>query len=180
MDSLYPVPGRANELHPPIIMHDLGSTFTIPCDITLGPVSLTKNYKVTWLRFVERSNSDFSSIGSCLHSDSSGLDSPVEDDTEDCAVEGHSISLQNFSLTVYNFSISDLEINLTAPQVTYKCRVVQISRPTFHSFAHTVELNTVVAFRYSKIFTSMIYCYRKVFNYLLNYIHRVPLCALAA
>lgn len=126
-------------------MHQLGSSFTIPCGLSLGPLSLRRNYKVKWQRYTNSSN-NFQRVGQCEHN--SEEDSPADE----CITPEYRISLLDFSLTVYNFSVSpNLVINLTEPKVVYICRVKQL----FEDGRSGPDAATVVAFSYSKNSNSM-------------------------
>ena len=93
---------------------------------------------MTWQRYTN-SSSSFQPVGECEHI--SEEDSPADE----CIESGYRINLLDFSLTVYNFSISpNLAINLTEPKVVYICRVETIDGLSGPDAA------TVVAFSYSK------------------------------
>lgn len=142
--SFIAVPPHSNQLRPPLVMHELGTAFTIPCGISLGPLSLSRNYTVTWQRYTN-SSTHFERVGKCQHISGGEEDSPADK----CITPKYRINLRDFSLTVYNFSISTLNINLTEPKVVYKCRVQQ-------QFSGNLdETVTDVAFSYSKKFNSM-------------------------
>ena len=127
-------------------MKDLGSTFTIPCGVLLGPVSQTKEYDVMWKLILGTS---FKIIAECHHTDLSMLDSP-ETPVEDCSSEKYSIDPVNFSLTVFNFDISGLGIDPSVPQVKYQCTVEQAFSPKFNGNKKIDSADTIVSFRFGK------------------------------
>ena len=142
-------PPYINQTDPLITMHDLGSTFRVPCGIVLGPLSRTKTYDVEWQR-LENNGTRFTTISSCVHTDL-GLHVSPEQHPGDCKSY---FNTDDFSLTIHNFNLTSSEVKSAARAVEFKCVVEQTFKPSLHITTHTI-----VHFRYGKIVCLGVYIY---------------------
>ena len=125
------------------MMQEIGSNFTLPCGIILGPISRSKTYEIEWSRKIPRGR--VMSISSCQHSDFRTLDSP-DQHPDDC---NPNFNFSDFSLAINNFSVSDDDINAGMFQVNFTCIAVQVFSPSFGDAIHKV-VETTVSYRYGK------------------------------
>lgn len=146
------VPPYVNQSQPLSLTKELGSTFTLPCGIVLGPISLTRSYEVEWQR-LSKNGTRLMSISSCIHSDPSFLDSP-EQNPNNC---NPNLNMKDFSLTIPNFTLTDSDLNSPVRDITFKCIVEQRFSPSFHPFSIPRTTKTIVSFQYGE--TSLHDCY---------------------
>lgn len=143
------------------IMRELGSTFAIPCGVSLGPISLTKGYNIRWQLILPTNPESFIAIEECSHTDPDTQDTPESLVELDCSSDRYSIDLKNFSLTVFQFDTSGLVIDPSVPQVKYRCIVSQTLQPTFGN-TKTEKFDTVVSFRFGKKIT-LFHVYKQLY-----------------
>ena len=117
-------------------MHELGSSFDVPCGIELGPVSRYSGYEVRWQRVFNGGNS-IDRLSSCTQT--SQLPA-----TQNCNSTNY--NPEDFSIAIHNFTASREELDKM--QATFKCIVDQFEPPDY-TLPITI-VDTVISFQYGE------------------------------